>query len=113
MTAVIRTGGKQYRVSEGDVLAVEKLPQEPGERVSLGEVLMLDGEIGAPAVAGASVEAEVLEQFRGEKVIHYVRRRRKHGSKRTKGHRQYLTRVRITAISGRDETPAGAAATTE
>jgi len=98
MTAVIRTGGKQYRVAQGDVLAVEKLAAEPGEHVTFDEVLMVNGEPGTPLVAGASVEAEVLEQFRGEKVIHFVKRRRKHGSKRTKGHRQYLTRVRVTAI---------------
>ena len=99
MTAVIRTGGKQYRVAEGDVLAVEKLPAGPGERVTFDEVLMVNGEPGTPLVAGALVEAEVQEQFRGEKVLHFVKRRRKHGSKRTKGHRQYLTRVRITGIA--------------
>ena len=102
MYAVIKTGGKQYRVSEGDELTVEKLAAEPGETVRFDEILMIGGEspvIGAPRVDGAAVTAEVVEQGRGPKVYNFKRRRRKHSSKRLKGHRQDLTTVRITAIS--------------
>ena len=102
MYAVLKTGGKQYRVKPGDVLRVEKLPAEAGETVRFGEVLMLGGDspvIGAPLVEGAAVEAEVIDQIRGEKLIHFVKRRRKHSSQRTKGHRQYLTLLRITGIT--------------
>lgn len=108
MFAVLKTGGKQYRVRTGDVLRVEKLPADAGDAVRFDEVLMLGGDspvVGAPRVEGASVEAEILEQIRGEKVIHFVKRRRKHSSQRTKGHRQYLTVVRITGITA----PAAAA----
>lgn len=109
MFAVLKTGGKQYRVESGDVLRVEKLAADAGETVQFNDVLMVGGEapvVGAPLVAGAAVQAEVLEQFRGEKVIHFVKRRRKHSSQRTKGHRQSLTLIRITEIL-----PSGAAAT--
>lgn len=102
MFAVMKTGGKQYRVMPGDVLRVEKLAAEAGDSVTFDEVLLLGGEtarVGDPLVAGASVEALVIDQIRGEKVLHFVRRRRKHSSKRTKGHRQYLTLVRVTSIS--------------
>jgi large subunit ribosomal protein L21 len=101
MFAVLKTGGKQYRVVKDDVLAVEKLAAEPGETVRFDQILMLGGDevaVGAPLVNGASVEAEVLEQFRGPKVISFKKRRRKHSSQRRRGHRQYLTRVRITDI---------------
>jgi len=101
MFAVMKTGGKQYRVQAGDVLRVEKLAAEAGETVQFNEVLMVGGDapvVGAPLVAGAAVQAEVIDQIRGEKVIHFVKRRRKHGSQRTKGHRQYLTLVRVTEI---------------
>jgi large subunit ribosomal protein L21 len=101
MFAVLKTGGKQYRVAANDILIVEKLPVEAGETVEFAEVLMLGGDevkVGAPFVAGAVVTAEVLEQFRGEKVISFKKRRRKHSSQRKRGHRQYLTRVRITDI---------------
>ena len=101
MFAVIKTGGKQYRVEDGSQLEIERLPAVAGETVQFNQVLMLGGEdpvIGAPFVEGAIVEAEVVEQIRGEKVIHFVKRRRKHSSKRTKGHRQNLTVVRVTGI---------------
>ena len=101
MFAVIKTGGKQYKVQPGDVLRVEKLSALAGERVQFDEVLMLGGEtvtLGAPMVAGAAVQAEVIEQIKGEKTIHYVKRRRKHSSQRTKGHRQHLTLLRVTDI---------------
>jgi len=102
MFAVLKTGGKQYRVAANDILTIEKLPAEAGDTVEFGEILMLGGDdlkVGAPFIAGAVVKAEVLEQFRGEKVISFKKRRRKHSSQRKRGHRQYLTRVRITDIS--------------
>ena len=101
MYAVMKTGGKQYRVQPGQVLRVEKLVAEPGETVRFEEVLMLGGDapvIGAPLVDGAAVEAEVIDQIKADKVISFVKRRRKHGSQRTRGHRQKLTLVRITGI---------------
>ena len=101
MFAVMKTGGKQYRVAAGDVLRVEKLAAEAGETVQFNEVLMLGGDavtVGAPTVAGAAVQADVIDQIKGEKVIHFVKRRRKHSSKRTKGHRQQLTLLRVTEI---------------
>jgi large subunit ribosomal protein L21 len=102
MFAVVKTGGKQYRVVENDVLLVEKLAGEAGETIEFGEILMIGGDevtVGAPFIKGALVRAEVLEQLRGPKVISFVKRRRKHSSQRTRGHRQQLTRVRITGIS--------------
>lgn len=115
MFAVIKTGGKQYKVASGAVLTVEKLAAEAGETVQFNEVLMVGAEgdvtVGAPTVAGAGVQAEVLEQTRGPKVISFKRRRRKHSSKRRRGHRQDLTLVRITEIlaSGADKSGAKAA----
>ena len=88
MFAVIRTGGKQYRVSAGDVLRVEKIDAAAGETVQFNEVLVAGEVVGAPLIAGAAVQAEVIDQIKGEKTINFVRRRRKHSSKRTKGHRQ-------------------------
>jgi large subunit ribosomal protein L21 len=107
MFAVLKTGGKQYRVAAGDVLRVEKLAATAGEKVQFNEVLMLGGEtvtLGAPLVEGAAVQADVIDQIKGEKLIHFVKRRRKHSSKRTKGHRQQLTLLRVTDIlpSGAD-----------
>jgi large subunit ribosomal protein L21 len=101
MFAVLKTGGKQYKVSSGDILRVEKLAADAGEKVQFNEILMLGGDkpiVGAPMISGAAVQAEVVDQIRGEKVIHFVKRRRKHGSQRTKGHRQYLTLLRVTDI---------------
>jgi len=101
MFAVIKSGGKQYRVSAGDRFTVEKLPAEAGATVEFNEVLMLGGDepkIGAPLVEGAVVKAEVVEQTRGPKVLSFKKRRRKHGSKRIRGHRQHLTLVQITEI---------------
>lgn len=101
MFAVIRTGGKQYRVAAGDEFTVEKLPAAAGETVEFNEVLMLGGDqpaVGTPLVEGATVKAEVVEQTRGPKVITFKKRRRKHGSKRIRGHRQQLTLVRVTEI---------------
>jgi len=101
MFAVMKTGGKQYKVQSGDVLRVEKLAADAGEKVQFNDILMLGGDtpvIGTPFVAGAAVQAEVVDQIKGDKVIHFVKRRRKHGSKRTKGHRQQLTLLRVTEI---------------
>lgn len=114
MFAVLKTGGKQYKVQPGDVLRVEKLAADAGEKIQFNEVLMLGGDapvVGSPLVEGAAVQAEVIDQIKGEKVIHFVRRRRKHSSKRTKGHRQKLTLVKITEIltSGADKTGVKAA----
>ncbi|HHB80433.1 MAG TPA: 50S ribosomal protein L21, partial [Aliiroseovarius sp.] len=98
MFAVLKTGGKQYKVQSGDVLRVEKLAANAGDTVQFNEVLMVGSTVGAPLVEGAGVQAEVIDQIKGQKVIHFVRRRRKHSSKRTKGHRQQLTLLRITEI---------------
>ena len=101
MFAVLKTGGKQYKVQSGDMLRVEKLAADAGEKVQFNEILMLGGDtpvIGSPLVDGAAVQAEVVDQVKGDKVIHFVKRRRKHGSQRTKGHRQQLTLLRVTEI---------------
>lgn len=100
MFAVIRTGGKQYRVAAEDVIKVEKVMGDPGEIVQFGEVLVVGGDdvtLGVPTVAGASVAAEVLEQGRGAKVIAFKKRRRKN-SRRRRGHRQEFTLLRVTEI---------------
>lgn len=105
MFAVIRTGGKQYKVAKDDVVTVEKLDGEPGAVIDFAEVLMIGdgGEIaaGAPLVAGATVSATVVEQGRGAKIIVFKKKRR-HNYRRKKGHRQYQTVLRITAINGAD-----------
>jgi len=101
MFAVLKTGGKQYKVQAGDILRVEKLAALAGDKIQFNEILMVGGEtpvIGVPTVAGAAVQAEVIEQIKGEKVIHFVKRRRKHSSQRTKGHRQHLTLLRVTEV---------------
>ncbi len=101
MFAVLKTGGKQYKVQAGDMLRVERIAASAGETVQFNEVLMLGGDnpqVGAPMIEDAGVQAEVVDQIKGEKVIHFVKRRRKHSSKRTKGHRQKLTLVKITEI---------------
>ena len=109
MFAVLKTGGKQYRVQAGDVLRVEKLAAEAGDKIQFNDILMIGGEsvtVGVPFVAGAAVQAEVIAQIKGEKVIHFVKRRRKHSSQRTKGHRQHLTLLRVTdvLVKGGDKT---------
>ena len=95
MFAVIKTGGKQYRVSKDDVIAVEKLDGDAGATIVFDEVLMLGDTVGAPRVDGAQVTAEVVRQFRDEKKIIFKKRRRKHYRRRN-GHRQHLTLVKIT-----------------
>jgi len=100
MFAVIKTCGKQYRVAADDKLKVEKIAGEVGDIITFGEVLVVGGEtptLGTPAVSGASVAAEVLDQGRGPKVIAFKKRRRKN-SRRKRGHRQEFTLVRVTEI---------------
>ena len=114
MFAVLKTGGKQYKVSSGDVLRVEKLAADAGEKVQFNEILVLGGDsvvVGAPLVAGAAVQAEVIDTIKADKVITFVKRRRKHSSQRTRGHRQQLTLLRVTDIlaSGADATGVKAA----
>jgi large subunit ribosomal protein L21 len=103
MYAVIKTGGKQYRVAANDKLIVEKLEGEAGATVEFTEVLMLGGEgepkVGKPFISGAKVTAEVVEQGRAKKVIAFKKRRRKN-SRRKKGHRQEQTTVLIKDIVG-------------
>ncbi|RCK42455.1 50S ribosomal protein L21 [Thalassospira profundimaris] len=102
MYAIIKTGGKQYKVAANDVIKVEKIAAQAGETVTLDQVLMVAGDgapkVGAPLVAGASVSAEVLEQAKGDKVIVFKKKRR-HNYRRKNGHRQNLTVLRITGIN--------------
>lgn len=102
MFAVVKTGGKQYKVACGDVIKVEKLAAEAGSTVEIDDVLMVGGEsgltVGAPTVAGAKVAFEVLEQAKADKVTIFKKRRRKN-SRRTRGHRQQLTVLRVTDIT--------------
>ena len=98
MFAVLKTGGKQYKVATGDVLRIEKIAAAAGEKVQFNEILMVGTTVGAPLVKDAGVQAEVIDQIKGEKTINFVKRRRKHGSQRTKGHRQQLTLLRVTDI---------------
>jgi len=100
MYAVIRTGGKQYKVASGDVIAVEKLIGDAGGTITFSEVLMLGGEkpkSGAPLISGASVTAEIVEQGRHDKVVAFKKKRRKN-THRKRGHRQHFTKVKITEI---------------
>ncbi|NLY27850.1 MAG: 50S ribosomal protein L21 [Alcaligenaceae bacterium] len=102
MYAVIKTGGKQYRVAEGQKLKIEQIPADIGQEITLDQVLSVgEGEqlkIGTPLVAGATVKATVLAQARHDKVKIFKMRRRKHYQKR-QGHRQYYTEIRIDAVS--------------
>ncbi len=102
MFAVIKTGGKQYRVAAEDVVTVGKLAGEPGASITFDTVLMVTGDggtqVGAPSVAGVTVTGEVVEHTRGEKVIAFKKRRRQN-SRRKRGHRQDYTVVRITGIA--------------
>jgi large subunit ribosomal protein L21 len=101
MYAVIKTGGKQYRVAPGDKLRVEKLPGNVGDTVTFGEVLLIGGEsvkLGKPLIAGAKVEAKVIAQDRAKKIIVFKFRRRKN-YRRKAGHRQPFTALEITGIT--------------
>jgi large subunit ribosomal protein L21 len=113
MFAVIRTGGKQYRVAPNDIIEIEKIAGEPGDIVELADVILLGGEggpkTGSPTIAGASVAAEVIEQKRADKIIVFKKKRRQ-GYRRTAGHRQMLTSVRITEILTDGKKPSKAAA---
>ena len=106
MYAVIKTGGKQYRVQPGDVIVVEKLDGEAGSNVSFGDVLMLGGDkgvtLGAPLIAGAAVAATLVETRKGEKIKIFKKTRRQ-GYRRTNGHRQMESVLRITGIDGAGE----------
>lgn len=106
MYAVIKTGGKQYRVQPGDVIVVEKLDGEAGANVSFGDVLMLGGDkgvtLGAPLIAGATVAATLVETRKGEKIKIFKKTRRQ-GYRRTNGHRQMESVLRITGIDGAGE----------
>ena len=112
MYAIIRTGGKQYRVAKDDVISVEKLSGEAGATVEFGEVLMIgDGAaaaVGDPLVAGAKVMAKVLEQTRADKILVFKKKRRK-GYRRTQGHRQDITVLRVTELLPAGAKPAKAA----
>ena len=106
MFAVVKTGGKQYKVQSGDMFGVEKLAANAGDKVQFNEILMIGGDkpiVGSPTVSDAGVQAEVVEQFKGPKTINFVKRRRKHGSKRTKGHRQQLTLCLLYTSDAADE----------
>lgn len=101
MFAVVKTGGKQYKVAQDEILKVEKLPGEAGDTVTFDQVLMLSDDsglkTGTPLVAGAVVTAEILEQTRGDKVIVFKKRRR-HTFRKRNGHRQYLSVIKITGV---------------
>ena len=104
MYAIIRTGGKQYRVAEGELLRVERdvLGSVENEKVTFNEVLMVGGDqpkVGAPTVSGASVVATVLRESRGDKIIVFRKKRRKNHTKRKLGHRQELVELRIDSIN--------------
>lgn len=101
MYAVIRTGGKQYRVAQGDIVKVEKLEGQIGDKVDLSEILFIGGngeaKIGTPTVAQAKVTAEIVDQSKAKKVIVFKKKRRK-GYSRKRGHRQHLTTLKIVEI---------------
>lgn len=113
MYAVIQTGGKQYRVTNGDVITVEKLEGEAGSTLAIAPVLMLDDgketQVGTPIVEGAAVTAELVEQTRGDKIVVFKKKRRQ-GYQRTHGHRQDLTVLRIVDVTGKAKAPAKKAA---
>jgi large subunit ribosomal protein L21 len=112
MFAVIRTGGKQYRVAPNDIIEIEKIAGKPGDIVELSDVILLGGDggpkTGSPTIAGALVAAEVIEQKRADKIVVFKKKRRKN-YRRTKGHRQALTALRITEILTDGKKPSKAA----
>jgi large subunit ribosomal protein L21 len=116
MFAVIKTGGKQYKVAPNDVLRVEKLAGEPGDLVEFGAVLAIGGEagvtLGAPLVEGAMVAAEVVEQDRADKII-VIKKKRRKNHRRRNGHRQYETVLRVTEILTDGKKPSKAASNTK
>ena len=109
MYAIIETGGKQYKVQKNDILAVEKLSANGGDKVQFNTVLLTGGKevkVGDPLIKGAGVQATVIDQIKDKKVVSFVKRRRKSSSKSKKGHRQQITLVKITDIleTGADKT---------
>ncbi len=101
MFAVLKTGGKQYKVVDNDVIIVEKLSAKEGDLVQFEKIMMIGDkkvEVGTPDISGAAVHAEVLEQIKSKKVISFVKRRRKHSSQRKRGHRQNLTVLKVREI---------------
>lgn len=106
MYAVIKAGGKQYRVSEGDVVETNRLQGNPGDKLTLSDVMMVTGDkgtvIGSPLVKSASVTAEIVEHFRGDKVLIFKKKRR-HNYRRKNGHRQDLTRLKILGIKAQGD----------
>jgi large subunit ribosomal protein L21 len=116
MFAVIRTGGKQYRVAESDLIEIEKHPGAAGDAVAFGEVLMVGTDagvtVGSPLVAGASVAGEIVDQRRSATILVFKKRRRQN-SKRSRGHRQHLTLVRVTEILTDGKQPSKAATSAE
>ena len=112
MFAVIRTGGKQYRVAPNDIIEIEKIAGKPGDIVELAEVILLGGDgapkTGSPTIAGAMVAAELIEHKRGDKIIVFKKKRRSN-YRRTRGHRQELTALRITEILTDGKKPSKAA----
>ena len=104
MYAILKTGGKQYKVEVDQVIDIERITSDAGSKITFDEILAVSNDkgelkVGAPVVEKATVEAEVVEQFRGKKLVVFKMKRRK-GYRRKKGHRQELTRVKITAIKG-------------
>lgn len=112
MFAVLRTGGKQYRVAAGDKIAVEKLAGEAGDKIQLGEVLLAGDGGDVVDAAGVVVSAEIIAQAKSEKVIVFKKRRR-HNYRRRNGHRQQLTLLRILSVGGEDKKPAAKTAQAE
>lgn len=109
MFAVVRTGGKQYRVAAGDKIAVEKLAGEAGDKITLGDVLLAGSEGNIADAANVLVSAEIIAQAKSEKVIVFKKRRR-HNYRRKNGHRQQLTLLRILAVGGEEKKAAKKAA---
>jgi large subunit ribosomal protein L21 len=112
MHAVIKTGGKQYRVAQDDVITIERLKGEAGDSVTFDEVLMVGDKAGTPRIEGAAVQGKIIEQARGDKIVVFKKKRRKNYV-RTAGHRQDLTVVQITDVGGtaKKKAPAKKAAT--
>ena len=100
MYAVIKTGGKQYRVSEGDEIFVEKLEVEYGKDVTFNEVLMVNGKVGTPYLDGASVTGTVLKHGKGKKIRIFKYKNKSRSNRKTQGHRQPYTKIKITKING-------------
>ncbi len=105
MFAVVKTGGKQYRVSAGDQIAVAKFEGKAGDKVALDQVLMMGDKVGSPTIAGAVVNAEIVAQEKADKVIVFKKKRR-HNYRRKQGHRQLQTVLKITDVGGKVAAPA-------